>query len=60
MADIVQAAKWLSRGKKVKRPWRDPPYIIHAWNLDGPLMAGEDIAEFSLEDLLADDWEIAQ
>lgn len=59
MADIKQAAEWLKEGKSVRRAWWGPPAWIsselHALIRDNGHMAYKPM----LDDLLADDWEIA-
>ena len=66
MADIKQAAKWMKDGKKVTRldcGWVDG-YLLLKWNgllkfSDGKgTDFGDDV--ISADDLLADDWEIAE
>ena len=59
MADIKQAAKWMDEGKRVKRrEWKavyeaqDAIYMPVKWD--------QHDAPFSIQDLLADDWEIAE
>jgi hypothetical protein len=64
MADIKQAAKWIQDGKHVQRKgWiaeyatRNHTFLI-CWINDYRVEAA-DHAPFSVYDLLADDWEIA-
>jgi len=56
MADIKQAAKWMLEGKTVKR-------TAEKWVVDG-LGKREDIHRVKVvlcfDDLLADDWEVAE
>lgn len=60
MADVIQAAKWIREGKVVKRP-----HWLYAGRWDGVRESESKPGELmgritmSLEDLLADDWEIA-
>ena len=57
MADIKQAAKWMNEGKKVKRVcwWSGYCHAPFATVVDD---YGKN-TEFSVMELLADDWEIA-
>lgn len=65
MADIKQAAVWMQEGKSVTRlnvPWsfsiEDAPDLRACVKIDQD-EDGDDDAWFSIEDLLANDWEIA-
>ena len=67
MADIKKAAKWLSEGKSVRcASWANDHYILYASgkNFDSEIGARDGGANkhhsFDVEDLLADDWEIAE
>ena len=64
MANILQAAKWMQEGKRVRRPQWIPDgvrseepvtnqFSAIVWADDGRL------ADIGCVDLLADDWEIA-
>ncbi len=67
MADIKQAAKWMLQGRKVRRPkfFGDFAYcaqtitprhkVVRASN-----QSSMDEEGFLIDDLLADDWEIAE
>lgn len=68
MADIKQAAKWMQEGRKVRRStrsfiWQDwkgrkRPYAVRLIRrADGINIHA---ANFGIEDILADDWEIAE
>lgn len=67
MADIKQAAKWMQEDKRIRRTiwpplyvWRviarQPPVVTLALGDFGP----KQDAMFGIDDLLADDWEIAE
>lgn len=71
MADIKQAAEWLRQGMNVRRPFLDknfslkasqstffPRWIMVCENLK--FTADKRTAPFTVDDLLADDWEIAE
>ena len=67
MADIKQAAKWMREGKTVRRPhfFGDFAYLAHKMRglkINQITTTDSDIADepFSLEDRLADDWEIVE
>jgi hypothetical protein len=61
MADIIQAARWMQEGKRVKRAEWEAEYgvankaFLIRW-LNGNR---ETHAPFSVQDLLATDWELA-
>ena len=71
MADIKQAAKWMDEGKRVRRP-----YLAKSLSLGNEITFkqwivvyigkrvrrshGNTEAPFSTDDLLADDWEVAE
>ena len=66
MADIKQAAKWMQEGKRVKRISFPRMY---PWEIDGDsnLSAIQSVMEdgyadslLTTDDLLAEDWEIAE
>jgi hypothetical protein len=58
MADIQQAAKWMTEGKRVRRANWSPQYFIgetpHGFLLDD---RKENPSWLMIEDLLADDWQ---
>ena len=63
MADIVQAAKWLKEGKRVRiSDWEEGQYMwerargIYCTDFYGE---GGEPMNFSSSDLLSGDWEIA-
>jgi hypothetical protein len=61
MADIKQAAKWMQEGKKVRRSvWGilsiDAPY----GTIRNSRVLRNDNFSLNLEDVLADDWELAE
>ena len=65
MADIKQAAKWIQEGKKVRRAkW--PPMYFWAEHSSLPMVelhcanGTKQDAMFGAEELLADDWQIAE
>jgi hypothetical protein len=63
MADIKQAARWLSEGRDVVRGSADRLWWLTPWYpLRGTFTAftvcGEKKQELNCADLLADDWEI--
>jgi len=71
MSDIKQAVEWMAQGKRVRRnaaSWGPGDSIApeHAANLWSPIMyqiPSRPVDEkyiASLDDLLADDWEIAE
>lgn len=66
MASIIEAAKWMNEGKKVKRPgWRNTNFFLYrAESYDGdPIIAGpmdDPENQLDTEDLLAGDWEVAE
>lgn len=71
MADIKQAAEWLREGKLVRRPYLDKHFSLEAsqstffprWIMvceGGHFTADKRHAPFTVEDFLADDWEIAE
>lgn len=71
MADIKQAAKWMQEGKEVTRKaWGKSPVRLHANNIVGRLHVNSIIckieddfnrsASFTVIELMADDWEIAE
>jgi hypothetical protein len=66
MADIKQAAKWIGEGQKVRRQcWttgsylkkRRGPSIEFTWQT---VDRYQRVSNLNCEDLLADDWEIAE
>jgi hypothetical protein len=68
MSDIKQAAKWMQEGKRVRRPRLDRTISIgkiEGWirvyvrGVVRPLDMQES-APFGIEDLIAEDWEIAE
>jgi len=71
MANIMQAAKWMQEGKRVRRGFHANTISLAplkvafcpAWIRvfeNGRPAKGQRLAPFDPEDLLADDWEIAQ
>lgn len=71
MADILQAAKWMEEGKKVRRPHMDRDISLgqgglgHGFDctvivifVNGKRRLGQDWAPIGADDLLANDWEI--
>ena len=67
MANIKQAAKWMEKGKRVRRPmFKDDVYIgekgLNAAPIRRIYADGEPTGYLILrvDDLLADDWEIAE
>jgi len=67
MADIKQAAKWMQEGERVRRPFlasgisigfRGRGTWIRVYE-NGQLAADARVAPFDVEELLAEDWEIA-
>lgn len=62
MADIKQAAKWMQEGKHVESFSARRSSGIHARDLDGELFAVKTgiRIKLTIDDLLADDWEIAE
>lgn len=74
MADIIQAAKWIDEGKRVRQPHNHPsisvgrtlnerlsPMGLLVVFVDGNERPQEvqECVPFTVEGLLADDWEIA-
>lgn len=64
MADIKQAAKWMLKEKQVKRKSEPLEKFRHSEHFGGAVMVSrcEDISHFArmtVEQLLADDWELA-
>lgn len=66
MAQIKQAAKWLADGKKVRRAaWSNTDYRLVIDGMDKSsviCVEGNEldpIAAFDVNDLLAEDWELA-
>lgn len=67
MADIKQASKWMLEGKAITREgWHDIPLVpSHCHRVDsGRIVWNHSLASvdvrFECDDLLADDWEIAE
>ena len=65
MADIKQAARWMKQGKAVRRPFYVPGKATFGtvgivYGHIGALVQDAPWCEFTTDDLLADDWEIAQ
>ena len=66
MADIKQAAKWLKEGKRVRRPDFGQGYsqgidscgYLRPYNPQGKIVNNK--RSLDPDDLLADDWEIAE
>ena len=70
MANIQQAAKWMQQGKHVRRPWLASHISLGALRsemfphwiavFDGGTRARDNrMAAFDVNDLLAEDWEVA-
>lgn len=65
MADINQAANWMQRGLKVKRPGDKDLFYCPGRNQTialsfiDPESGAKGIAHVFIDDLLADDWEVA-
>jgi len=61
MADIKQAAKWMSEGKKVRRlAWHSSVMLRGELWISLLIEHKKVPATFECFDLLADDWEIAE
>jgi hypothetical protein len=58
MADIKQAAKWMQEGKKVRRSTWEAGYC-HAPHVK-VIDEDDKKTSFFVNELLADDWEIAE
>lgn len=67
MADIKQAALWMKEGKGVRRPQING-FLSGVWDESAEFMdsitqvidAAEYPYDFSLDDLLANDWELVE
>ena len=65
MADIKQAAKWMQEGKRVRRKgWLEEELYLYLPEGDDEAWAEHPsyhyTADYTMQDLLADDWEIAE
>jgi hypothetical protein len=63
MSNIIQAAKWMLDGKRVRRAdWGKSSVTFNMGDLDECYVLDDlgATAQISAEELLAEDWEIAQ
>jgi hypothetical protein len=62
MADIKQAARWMQESYGVQRAeFKDGPNDVYLFREDLGIVNGNlEILVFTLGDLLADDWEVAE